>query len=112
MTIAQVLESKGTLLDLFEKEAARKIFEEEMAKRVTKAVGLRVTLKPGANVKPVVIQLTLPYLKQTPDNHTTREALISRATKEEQALIIQLGIRKLSEEGVKFESGYDVTTVA
>jgi len=111
MSIGPILESAGTLLDLFENEPARHIFEEEIGQRVTKAVGLPIASNPGTKVEPVDLQLSRLELRQTLDNAQGRENILKRATNLVKNRLVDRGIAKLGSEGIKFEAGYDVLIV-
>jgi len=111
MSIGPILESAGTLLDLFENEPARHIFEKEIGQRVTKAVGLPIASNPGTKVEPVDLQLSRLELRQTLDNAQGRENILKRATNLVKNRLVDRGIAKLGSEGIKFEAGYDVLIV-
>lgn len=111
MSLGPILESAGTLLDLFENETARHIFEEELGQRVTKIIGLPITSNAATRVEPADLQLSRLELRQTLDTQTSRESILKRATNLVKNRIVERGITKLSKEGITFQSQLDVLIV-
>ncbi len=111
MSIGSNRESTRTMLDLFESHSAKKLFLNEMALRVTKEIGLPCTSIPGTHVEPVVMTLSRLELRETPDDPQSRERLIKRAMNDVQNRLGLRAIAKLSMEGIRFDSGYDVAIV-
>jgi len=112
MSVGPLLEPTHTMLDLFENQSARHLFEKELAARVTRELGLPTASSPGTQIEKIIISLTKLDLSQTPDNQQTRQSMIRRATNDVRNQIRLKGIKRLSAEGIMFEAQYDVTAVS